>query len=149
MQNTYLYLAIALLAGAMMPTQAATNNKMAVFVDSPILAALLSFLVGTVALVAYILLTGVPLSNLAGVKDAPLVAWAGGLFGAFFVASTVVLVPRIGVAMTFSLVIAGQMLLTLVIDHFGVLGVPVREISLARIGGILLITAGVILIRRF
>lgn len=149
MQNTYLYLAIALLAGAMMPTQAATNNKMAVFVDSPILAALLSFLVGTVALVAYILLTGVPLSNLAGVKDAPLVAWAGGLFGAFFVASTVVLVPRIGVAMTFSLVIAGQMLLTIVIDHFGVLGVPVREISLARIGGILLITAGVILIRRF
>lgn len=149
MSNTYIYLLIALLAGAMMPTQAATNNKMAVFVDSPVLAALLSFLVGTIALLVYIFLTGVPLSNLSGVRDAPLIAWAGGLFGAFFVASTVVLVPRIGVAMTFSLVIAGQMLLTLLIDHFGVLGVPVKELTLPRLAGILMITGGVVLIRKF
>ena len=54
-----------------------------------------------------------------------------------------------GVAMTFSLIIAGQMLVTLVIDHYGLLGVPVKGISLARIGGILLITAGVVLIRKF
>ena len=63
--------------------------------------------------------------------------------------STVVLVPRLGVALTFSLIIAGQMLVTLVIDHFGLLGVPVKEVTLARIGGILLITAGVVLIRKF
>ncbi|MEO5858061.1 MAG: DMT family transporter [Pyrinomonadaceae bacterium] len=51
--------------------------------------------------------------------------------------------------MTFSVLIAGQMVVTLVIDHFGLLGLPVKEVSLARLGGILLITAGVILIRRF
>ncbi|MEK7856899.1 MAG: DMT family transporter, partial [Acidobacteriota bacterium] len=71
MSNTYLYLLIALLAGAMMPTQAATNNKMAAFVDSPVLAAFVSFVVGTVALLAYISLAGIPLANLSGVKDAP------------------------------------------------------------------------------
>ena len=63
--------------------------------------------------------------------------------------ATLVLIPRLGVAMTFALVTAGQMIFTLVIDHYGLLGVPVREISLMRIGGIVLITAGVVLIRKF
>ena len=148
MSNIYFYLLLALAAGAMMPTQAATNNKMAMVVDSPILSAFISFLVGTVALFVYILLTGVPLGNLASVKNAPTVAWVGGLLGAFFVAAAVTLVPRFGVAMTFSVIVAGQMLLTLVIDHFGLLGLPVKEVSLARAVGIVLITAGVVIIRR-
>ena len=149
MSNTYLYLLIALAAGAMMPTQAATNNKMATVIESPILAALISFVVGTLALLAYALLSGESLASLAAAKNAPPIAWIGGLLGAFFVASAVILVPRLGVAMTFSVLIAGQMIITLIIDHFGLLGVPVKEVSLARIGGILLITAGVVLIRRF
>ncbi len=149
MSNIYFYLLLALLAGAMMPTQAATNNRMAAFVDSPVLAAFISFFIGTIALLVYILLAGTPLGNLASAKDAPLIAWVGGLLGAFFVAAAVTLVPRLGVAMTFSVIVAGQMLVTLVIDHFGLLGVPVKEVSLARIAGILLITAGVVLIRRF
>lgn len=149
MSNIYFYLVLALAAGAMMPTQAAINNKLSAFVDSPILAAFISFFVGTVGLLVYVLISGVPLGNLVSAKNAPAIAWTGGLLGAFFVTSTVVLVPRLGVALTFSLIIAGQMLVTLVIDHFGLLGVPVKEVSLARVGGILLITAGVILIRRF
>ena len=149
MSNTYLYILIALLAGAMIPTQAATNNKMAAFVDNPILAAFVSFVVGTAALLIYLILTGVPFSNLAGVRDAPLIAWAGGFLGAFFVAAGVSLVPRIGVAMTFSLIIAGQLIVSLVIDHFGFLGLEVRPVTWQRIAGILLITGGVVLIRRF
>lgn len=140
---------VALLAGAMMPTQAATNNKMAAFVDSPLLAAFISFLIGTIALLLFVVLSGVPLSNFYGVRDAPAVAWVGGLLGAFFVTAAVTLVPRLGVAMTFSLIIAGQMIVTLVIDHFGLLGVPVQPVSWQRIAGILLITGGVGLIRRF
>ena len=140
---------LAVLAGAMMPTQAATNNKMAAVVDSPILAAFISFAVGTVALFVYVVASGTPLGNLASVRDAPPIAWAGGLLGAFFVTAAVMLVPRLGVAMTFSIIIAGQMLVTLIIDHFGLLGVPVKEVSWARIGGILLILGGVVLIRKF
>lgn len=149
MSNTYLFMLLALVAGAMMPTQAATNNKMAVIVDSPLLSAFISFLVGTVALFVYVLVSGVPIANLTSSKDAPAIAWIGGLLGAFFVTAAVVLVPRLGVAMTFSLIIAGQMIATLIIDHFGLLGVPVKEVSVARLGGIVLIAAGVVLIRRF
>ncbi len=149
MSNNILFLLLAVLAGAMMPTQAVTNNKMAAVVDSPIIAAFISFFVGTVALFVYVIASGTPLGNLAAAKDAPPIAWVGGLLGAFFVTAAIMLVPKLGVAMTFSVIIAGQMLVTLVIDHFGLLGVPVKEVSLARIGGILLISAGVVLIRKF
>jgi transporter family-2 protein len=149
MSNIYFYVLLALFAGAMMPTQAAINNKLATVVESPILAALVSFFVGTLGLFAYALVSGAPLGNLTSARNAPAIAWIGGLLGAFFVASAVILVPRLQVAMTFSLIVAGQMIVTLIIDHFGLLGVEVKPISLARIGGILLILAGVVLIRRF
>jgi bacterial/archaeal transporter family-2 protein len=147
--NNYFFIILAIAAGLMMPTQAAINNKLAGYVESPILSAFISFAVGTIALFFYILAAGIPLGNLASAKNAPLVAWLGGILGAFFVASTVVLVPRLGVALTFSLIIAGQMLITLVIDHYGILGVPVKEISIPRVVGVSLIVVGVILIRKF
>ena len=149
MSNIYFYILLALAAGAMMPTQAATNNKMADVVGSPILAAFISFFVGTIALFVYVLVSGTPLTSLTSAKEAPAIAWIGGLLGAFFVTAAVMLVPRLGVAMTFSLIIAGQMIVTLIIDHFGLLGVPVKEVSLARVAGIVLIAAGVVLIRKF
>ncbi len=149
MSTNYLYLMIAVLAGAMMPTQAAANNKMAGFVDSPVVAALISFVIGTAALFIYLIASGTPLGSFTAAKEAPPIAWIGGLLGAFFVAATIMLIPRLGVAMTFSMVIAGQMAVTLIIDHFGLLDVPVKEVSIVRIGGILMIIGGVILIRRF
>ncbi len=147
--NNYFFIILAVLAGMMMPTQAAVNNKLAGSVGSPVLAAFISFLVGTIALFLYIAASGIPFGNLLSAKDASIVAWSGGLLGAFFVAATVTLVPRLGVALTFSLLIAGQMLVTLVIDHFGFLDVPVKEVNLPRLLGVTFITVGVILIRKF
>ena len=83
--NNYFFIFLAILAGMAMPTQAVVNSKLADSVGNPILAAFISFAVGTVALFVYILLTGVPLGNLATAKNAPLVAWIGGFLGAFFV----------------------------------------------------------------
>lgn len=147
--GTYFFVVLALLAGMMMPAQASINNRLAGFVESPVLAAFVSFVVGTIALFLYILIAGIPLGNLASLKQASLISWTGGLLGAFFVATAVVLVPRFGVALTFSLIVAGQMAVTLVLDHYGLLGVPVREVSAFRFLGVVMIVAGVVLIRKF
>lgn len=147
--STYFFIVLAIIAGMMMPTQAAINNKLAGEVNSPIMAAFISFVVGTLALFVYILATGIPLNNLASLRNASIISWVGGLLGAFFVASAVILVPKLGVALTFSLIIAGQMLITLVLDHYGFLGVPVKEINIQRLLGIALIIGGVVLIRKF
>lgn len=149
MSNIYLYILLALAAGAMLPTQAAANNRLADFVNGPVLAALVSFVVGTLALLVYTLASGAPLGSILLVKNASPTAWIGGFLGAFFVTATIMLVPRLGVAMTFSLIIAGQMLMTLVIDHFGLFGIEERTFNLPRLFGIALITTGVILIRKF
>lgn len=147
--NTYFFIFLAILAGMAMPTQAVVNSKLAASVESPILAAFISFAVGTVALFIYILLTGVPLGNLISSTNAQLVAWIGGFLGAFFVSVMATVVPRIGVALAFSLAIGGQMIVTLLIDHFGWLGVPEKPINLWRVLGATFITVGVILIRKF
>lgn len=147
--NNYLFIILAILAGMAMPTQATVNGKLAGYAGSPVMAAFISFAVGTVALFVYMLLTGVPLASLAAAKNAPLIAWIGGFLGAFFVAVMATVVPRIGVALAFSLAIGGQMLVTLVIDHFGWLGVEQKPINLYRVFGAALITAGVVLIRKF
>src|SRR5207247_7624136 len=128
---------------------AAINNRLATQVASPVSAAFISFFVGTIALFVYLLLTGTPLSNLSAAKDAPPIAWIGGLLGAFFVTASVMLVPRLGVAMTFSLIAVGQMAVTLFLDHFGFRGLPVKEISLALFFGICLFTLMFVLIRSF
>ncbi|HEY0658638.1 MAG TPA: DMT family transporter [Pyrinomonadaceae bacterium] len=147
--NNYFFIFLAILAGMAMPTQAVVNSKLATSTDSPVIAAFISFSVGTIALFVYILLTGVPLSGLASLKNAPLVAWIGGFLGAFFVSVMVTIVPRIGVALSFSLAIAGQMLITLLIDHFGWLGAAEKPINITRVLGATLITIGVVLIRKF
>lgn len=140
---------MALIAGAFLPVQTAVNNKMAMTVGSPILAALVSFVVGTFGLLIYALATGESVTSVVSAKNAPAIAWIGGLLGAFFVTATVILLPRLGVALTISLIIAGQMAAAVAIDHYGLLGVPIKEVSLARLLGVLLVTAGVILIRKF
>jgi transporter family-2 protein len=147
--NNFWFVILALAAGMMMPTQAAINNKLAGHVGNPILAALISFAVGTVALFFYVLATGIPVSDIAKATGAPPIAWLGGILGAFFVASAVVLVSKIDVALAFSLIVAGQMLITLVIDHFGLFGVAEKSISPLRVVGAALITIGVVLIRKF
>lgn len=149
MSYTYFFILIALLVGTFLPLQVGVNSKLAETVDSPLISAFLSFSVGTIALLSYILITGVPLANAANAKNASPIEWTGGLMGAIYVALSIILLPKLGVAMTVSLIIAGQMLMSLVMDHFGLLGVPVREISYARVVGILLVIAGVVLIRKY
>lgn len=147
--STYFFIVLAVIAGMMMPTQASINNKLAGEIGGPILAAFVSFVIGTLALFIYIVVTGVSLNNLTSLKNASIISWTGGLLGAFFVAVSIMLVPKLGVVLAFSLIVAGQMLITLVLDHYGLFGVPVKEVNVQRLLGIVLIIGGVILIRKF
>lgn len=140
---------LALLTGVAMSTQAAVNTRLSTYVDSPVLAAFISFAVGTVVLFACVLLTGAPLGNMAAALDAPVASWMGGVLGVFFVLVMIFSVPRIGVGLAFSLAIGGQMLAAIAIDHFGLFGVTERSISWPRILGALLVMVGVVIIRKF
>jgi transporter family-2 protein len=140
---------LALAAGTCIPTQAGINARLSLWARSPILAATISFLVGTVALTGYVLTTRLPLPALRSAAAQPWWLWSGGVLGAFFVAVTIYLAPRLGATNMLAWVLAGQMLAAMALDHFGVLGYPLHPLSLGRLAGIVLLIAGVLLIRIF
>ncbi|REJ79265.1 MAG: DMT family transporter [Acidobacteria bacterium] len=147
--SNYFFILLAVTVGMAGTAQAAINNKLNEFIVSPMVVALVSFIVGGLALLIYIVVSADSLSSIWTAKNVPWYAWTGGVLGAYFVACTVILVPRLGVALTFSLIIAGQMVLTLIIDHYAMFGVPERPVTLARMGGVAAIILGVVLIRKF
>ena len=140
---------LAITAGAVLPIQAALNTKMGKAVGDPVYAALISFVIGSVGLLLYALATKVDLSQLSNAGAVNWSVWTAGLLGAFYVAAVIILVPKLGTALTFGLVVGGQLGLSLLLDHYGLLGVPVHAINWQRIVGIALIIGGVLLIRNF
>lgn len=145
--EAFIFLASAATIGAMLPFQAALNAQLARFTGHPALAALISFTVGMLALLFYSFTLRWP--SLPQVLQAPWWLWLGGFLGAAYVAVAAALAPRIGVATLLGATIAGQMITSLIIDHYGLLGVPKQEISLLRIVGALLLVLSVVLIRKF
>jgi transporter family-2 protein len=139
---------LALVVGAGLPVQAGVNAALARHVGRPEWAAFVNFAVGLVALAAWLFVTRAPVPSAAALARAPAWAWGGGFLGAFYVSAVVVLAPRLGVATTLALSIAGQMVGALVLDHFGALGLATRPITGARIAGAALLVAGVVLLRR-
>lgn len=140
-------LLLALLAGGLVALQAPTNVMLARAGGSPVLAALISFAVGTLAL----LLTWLASGHRPGVAPfaaLPWYAWVGGLYGAAFVGIAAFAAPRIGVATLITLGVAGQIAMALWLDHQGAFGLPRAPLSAARAVGAVLVVAGVVLVRR-
>ncbi|NIQ96673.1 MAG: DMT family transporter [Desulfuromonadales bacterium] len=138
---------IALIAGFIVPTQAGINAQLSLWTRSPVLAATVSFAVGTVALLIYAIVMRIPLPNWSSASSHPWWIWSGGVLGAFFVTATIMLAPKLGAALMVVLILAGQLIASLVLDHFGWLGFPVQQISAGRILGVALVAAGVLLVR--
>ncbi len=145
----WLYLLVCLVAGALMPLQAGVNAQLARWVGHPVTASLVSFAVGTLALFAYAAGTRPQLPTLSALASAPWWVWVGGLFGAVFVTAAAAFAPRLGAATFISITIAGQVLVSILLDHFGVVGFAARPVTALRLLGALLLVAGVLLIRKF
>ena len=143
------YIIIALLAGAVLPMQAAVNAQLRYVVGSSLLAALVSFGVGTAALLVYAAFARLPLPDGRATLQAPWWAWSGGLLGAFYVLTAILVAPRLGTAALMGLALSGQLIAALVLDHYGLLGLSVHPLSLWRVVGTILLLAGVVLITRF
>jgi len=138
---------LVFIAGALVALQAPTNAMLAKAGGSPILAALISFMVGTAGLTVAWLGSGNRPGS-AAFAGLPWYAWLGGLYGAVFVAVAAYAAPKIGVAALITIGIAGQIAMALWLDHVGAMGLPREPINWGRLLGALLVVAGVVLVRR-
>ncbi len=141
------WIIMAFVAGAFLPLQAGMNNKLAKAGGSAIHASAISFAVGMLGLAVYILISSQHISWRT-LKDAPPYAWVGGLVGAFYVTVIVLAFPKIGPGLTFGLVVAGQLLLSALMEHSELLEAQSHVLSVGRVLGFLLIMAGVIIMKK-
>ena len=143
-----IWIVLTLVAGAFLPIQAGLNTRLGKAIASPVYASLISFFVGLVGLLIYILITRQTVS-FSGIKDSPGYIWIGGLLGAFYITVIIFAFPVLGPGVTFGLIVAGQMVVSILLAHFNILVVHQSSISFLKIFGVLLIVAGVIIIRRY
>ena len=145
---SWLLLALPLLSGALMPLQAGVNGQLARHIDSVLVASLISFVVGTLALLFITLSQRDMPTSLAPFRGLNWWHWSGGLLGVLFVVSAAFAGPRIGALLFMALVLAGQMCAAVVLDHYGWAGFPQSSVTVGKVAGLVLIGAGVWLIRR-
>jgi bacterial/archaeal transporter family-2 protein len=145
------WIALGLIAGAVLPIQGAINAQLRDDLDKPLAAATFSFSVATlamaVALVVAISLARAPRPRVDGLNGLAWWGWLGGLCGATYVTSVFLLIPEIGVAPTIALTVAGQQVASFLVDRHGLFRLPVRRIAARRLVGVLGLLAGVGLIQ--
>jgi bacterial/archaeal transporter family-2 protein len=143
------FVLLAVIAGACAPIQAGINSQLRMLIEDPVLAAFISFLVGTTGLLVYALVLRLPWPATQTLMQLPWWLWSGGLLGAFLVAVTIILVPHLGAATLMGCMIAGQMLSSLLLDHYGIIGYTEHPASVWRVLGVALVVFGVVMIKRF
>ena len=139
-------LILVLVAGLVLAVQPPTNAALAKASGSVVLAALTSFLIGTVVLA--IAWATIDRTSPAALKGAPGWAWLGGFYGAEFVAVLAYAAPRLGISVALTAAIASQLVAALVVDHFGLFGVRVEPVTIGKLAGVALVIAGAVLVRR-
>lgn len=141
------FLLLAFVIGALISIQGPVNNALKVSVGStPVFAAFISFMGGMLLLAVASVVVGERWSSVTRLADVPPWQLTGGAIGAVFVFGMAMLAPRIGLANMMSVIIAGQIVGSLVFDRFGVIGLEVREVTTARLVGAVLVIVGVLLV---
>ena len=141
---------LGILAGAFIAIQAPINSELSKGLGLPVAAAAFSFLSGAIVLgVVSVALTRLQGISLDWRAPAPWLFVGGGLLGGAYVTSATILTPRLGAAALMAFLVAGQLLAGMLIDRVGFLGVAVREITMGRVAGAVLLLAGALMIRLF
>jgi transporter family-2 protein len=141
------YLLFGFAAGAMLPIQFGINAQLARWVESPLRATLISFAVGTLVLAVAMAATDRDWPSAEKIGSGPWWVWVGGLLGAFYVLGSVVSAPKLGAATLVAVILAGQAVASLLVDHFGWVGFAENPVTPTRLLGIGLVAVGVGLVR--
>jgi transporter family-2 protein len=145
--QTAAFSAVAFLIGALLSVQAPVNTMAGAKLGHPLAGAVFSFIVGTLFLIALLPFAARAEIGWSNVWSFPPWLWLGGVLGAIYITAAIVLTPKIGVGALVALAIAGQVTASLLLDHYGMLGLAVREITIGRATGAVLVVAGALMVR--
>lgn len=133
--KTFLFLTIALGVGGLLPIQGAINAHLGKSLNHPLQATFISFFGAIILLIILLALLNPRLPSLAQLQSTPGIYFTGGVYGVIFVTTILMLAPRIGIANTLVATIVGQLIVSVLLDHFGVFGLTRYPISTHRLMG--------------
>ncbi|BBF77491.1 DMT family transporter [Acinetobacter ursingii] len=139
------FLPLALGIGVAMAIQTALNTQLRSYLHSPLQAAFLSFLVGTILLALMVLLQNQPKPSLQQLSQIPWFLWLGGFLGVYAISLSIYTAPKLGFLTLSGLIIFGQLAMSLLLDHFGWLGTEKMPVNWQRLLGAIIIFVGVLL----
>ena len=134
-------------AGVSVALQQVLNANLRMELGSAWWAGFISYLIGTLAMLTMTIVSGEPWLSATMAARTSWVSWTGGIFGAIFIATAILMVPRFGAATVLALIVVGQMLGSLTFDHLGLLGIPQHPVNPMRLAGAAFLILGVVLIR--
>ncbi len=143
------YLLLIIAGGVALPVQAGVNAQLAGRTGDAMRAAMISFVVGAVALTALNLLPGHSWRGIGTLLGIPWWLWIGGLLGAMYVILTIIAAPRLGAATLVAAGVTGQAIASIALDNFGWVGFTRHPVTPGRLAGTALLLLGLVLVRRF
>lgn len=149
MNLPWLFFAAALLAGTLITMQTGSNARLKEAFGEPLPAVIVSSALGIILLVAVTLTARISWPSLTSIAATPWWGWVGGALGAVYAVTTVLVARELGAAPLTALVVTGQLVCSVVLDHFGWVGFTEHAAGIGRIMGCLLMLAGFFLIARF
>jgi bacterial/archaeal transporter family-2 protein len=141
--NQTVIILLAGITGGFIAAQGAINSRLASYLSHPIHAGFISFSIGLIAILVFMFSFKTGLPSVAQLKAAPGILFIGGFLGSLFILMNIYFVPKIGVVKVVLAVMAGQVIASIFIDHFGWFGVPRQAISMQRIIGACCVIIGV------
>jgi transporter family-2 protein len=144
--NNLLFYALALVTGALIPLQAATNTVFSKAIGNTFVTGLVVFAMGLLSMAIVMLVTRTPFPSVSKLSDAPVYSYLGGLIIAIYVVVITIVTPKIGVGSAIGLIVTGQIIAAVTIDHFGLFHVFVRHVDIKRIAGVLMMIGGIYLV---
>ena len=141
----FVYLIIALAAGVALATQSAINTQLAKAMSGEAaIATFISFAVGTIVLFFIAWVKTDLWGNLSAIPSQPWWKLIGGVLGAIVVFTTVLLAPKLGITAMLFFIIVGQLITAATIDHFGLIGMPIREVNITKFIGLIIVAFGLV-----
>lgn len=145
----WLFMVAALAIGALVPVQLAFNSQLGGITRNAFTASIIVFLIGTLILTFILALTRPSLPTIQDLTNAPKTVWLGGVIATIYIIAIVIVTPRLGVGLTTGLILGGQILMALILDHFGAFGNPQHSLTLGRVVGLGMMIGGITAIKLY
>lgn len=142
--NALLLILAAIVSGAVVPFQAGANALLGRTLGHPLWGTVISLCVSFACILPVMALAKVGAPTISNLVQAPRWIWIGGIVGVVYITGALLLAPKLGAAGFITAAIAGQMLASVVIDQWGLVGLPQRPVSLSRLAGLALVFLGLI-----